>query len=190
MRQRKQTNSVNWKFVLRFAFCLILVLFVFGRLFLFFFDTITGPMRSLSLYLKFQALDGWLVEEPYDIFPGKETVEASEDYSYLHKRLTSPTILYDNDVLTYLSCTYDQQTFSAERQRLASLCGELADGWELPAYVLSTRMPNGFNSYALLDEQADTIHYFSVQGTDMLRRYVQKTLYHELQAYFIEKNGN
>ncbi len=184
----KHGKPIRWGKVVRILLIVIIAVALFGRGILYLFDTATGPITSFSNYLKFTWLDGWLVDEPYVIFPSKETAEAANSHSYLHKKLMAPTFFFDNDVLTYLSCVYDAESFAMESQRLAALCGEPVEGWRLPAYVYCKHIPNGFSSYALLDEQHDTIHYFSVQGTMLLKRYIPETLYHELQQYFIDKH--
>lgn len=178
MREEKRRRPIRWGLIIR----ILIVLLLFGRVILYTVETYCPPLTSLAFYLKFSALDGWLTDEPYPIFPEKEVAKAADSYQYLHKTLTSPTFLYDNDVLTYLRCTYSSEAFDAEIERLASLCGEpTEDGWELPAYVLTTYFPNGFSCYALVDAQQQTIHYFSVQGTMLLEQYIPSNLYHEMQ---------
>jgi hypothetical protein len=183
MRNEKQRRPIRWgRIVLIF-----IALLLFGRVILYSVETVCPPLTSLTFYLKFSSLDGWLTDEPYPIFPAKEAVKTANSHQYLHKTLTSPTFLFDNDVLTYLRCSYSSDAYDAEIERLTSLCGEpTEEGWELPAYVLTTYFPNWFSTYALVDAQQQTIHYFSVQGTMVLEQYIPSNLYHEEQAKHIQ----
>ena len=181
-------KPIPWGKIIRALILLALVFLLFGRMIVYWIDRTLPPQTSLLLYLKFSSFDGWLTEEdPYLIFPQADTVKRADSSSYLHKKLTSPTILYDNDVLTYLCCVYHEDLFAAETERLASICDGPAEGWALPAYVLETNFPNGFSSYALVDTEQRTIYYFSVQGTMLLEQYIPSELYHERQSQHISK---
>ena len=182
MCEEKPKKPIRWGKIIAILFVVLLVVLLFGRVVLSYVESRCPPVSSLSFYLKFSSLDGWLTEEPYRIFPQADTVKTADSSSYLHKKLTSPTFLFDNDVLTYLCCACSEELFAAETQRLASICDGPAEGWVLPAYVLVTDFPNGFSSYALVDAETRTIHYFSVQGTMLLKQYIPSVLYHERQS--------
>lgn len=186
MYGEKTKKPIPWGKVIRMLIILTLAFLLFGRKIIYMIDYELPPQKTFLLYLKFSSSDGWLTEEdPYLIFPHENIVKNADSSSYLHKKLTSPFIIYDNDVLTYLCCVYNEDLFSAETERLASICDGPAEGWALPAYVLTTDFPNGFSSYALVDTEQRTIHYFSVQGTMLLRRYIPSDLYHEKQTQTI-----
>ena len=123
------------------------------------FDYYTGPDTSLKNYLK-HGEDGWLHDEPYELFPSLEAVQSAEEQHYLYKKYTSPTFLLDDDILTYLSCTYTEEDYNTEIERLQNLCGGLDEQTFLvPAYVLFRNFPNGFSEYAIADADSHTVFY-------------------------------
>ena len=134
----------------------------------------SAPDESLTHY-KSTKCDGWLAAEPYAVFPEKADVEASKEYHYLHKRIVSPTILQNNDIVTFLSCQYSDEAYSEEVARLNMLCGDLnINDFQYPAYVRYAGFPSHCYQYALLDESANTIYYVSFQYEMALKKYVDR----------------
>lgn len=141
------------------------------------FDYYTGPDTSLKNYLK-HGEDGWLHDEPYELFPSLEAVQSAEEQHYLYKKYTSPTFLLDDDILTYLSCTYTEEDYNTEIERMQNLCGGLDEQTFLvPAYVLFRNFPNGFSEYAIADADSHTVFYIAVQGTMLFEKYVPESLH-------------
>ena len=133
-------------------------------------DYNSGAVTSFDEYLN--NTTGWIAGDPYAIFPNLSTTEAARDRQYLYKKITSPTILLDDDLITYVICTYDQVEYDREVARLYHLCGEMDNQtFALPAYVIELHFPNQFSSYALCDQSSRTIYYVANQGKMTFERY-------------------
>ena len=152
-------------------FILVLLAFWIGRFAFYIHDLNTPPETGIKRYLS-SAGDGWVSEDPYYLFPAKEDVLNADDYEYLHKHDTSISFLFDNDAVAYLRCTFSEEQFKHELDRLERLCGP-ADEKALrsPAFIPWDRYYREYGTFAQVDEQSKTIYYYAFQGRILMKKY-------------------
>ena len=152
-------------------FILALLAFWVGRFAFYIHDLNTPPETSLKRYLS-SASDGWVTDDPYYLFPAKEDVLNADDYEYLHKHYTAISFLFDSDVITYLRCTFSEEQFENELDRLEKLCGS-ADEKALssPAFIPWDYYFREYGTFAQVDEQSKTISYYAFQGRILMKKY-------------------
>lgn len=152
-------------------FILVLLAFWIGRFAFYIHDLNTPPETGIKRYLS-SAGDGWVSEDPYYLFPAKEDVLNADDYEYLHNHNTSISFLFDNDVVAYLKCTFSEEQFKHELDRLERLCGP-ADEKALssPAFILWDHYFREYGTFAQVDEQSKTIYYYAFQGRILMKKY-------------------
>ncbi|MBQ6404387.1 MAG: hypothetical protein IJI27_10830 [Oscillospiraceae bacterium] len=152
-------------------FILALLAFWIGRFAFYIHDLNTPPETGIKRYLS-SAGDGWVSEDPYYLFPAKEDVLNADDYEYLHKHNTSISFLFDNDVVAYLRCTFSEEQFKHELDRLERLCGP-ADEKALssPAFIPWDHYFREYGTFAQVDEQSKTIYYYAFQGRILMKKY-------------------
>jgi len=140
-------------------------------------DKADPPIMDLSNYQNWSN-DGWIYEEPYNIFPAALLPAQASRTVYLFKRVRSPfPLLYDDDVIIYLECDLDEEHFSAEYERLKELCGgSRNDFGDFEAYVYAVRGGGFFYEYALIEEELHRIVYISFQNREFAKQYVDYLL--------------
>ena len=120
-------------------------------------------------------LVGWVAEEPYAVFPEKESIKSAETYCYHLYSEVFPVfpLLFDNDALAVLSCTYTHAAYETELERLRQLCGNPNEAdFNSPAYLYGTEHRGLFLEYALVDEDARSISYFAIQNKSYAQEYL------------------
>lgn len=118
---------------------------------------------------------GWEADEPYAVFPDKSMVEGAVCYTYEFYSEAFPILflLYDNDAAASLCCTYTEQDYDQELQRLERLCGNPDEThFASPAYVFHTEGRGLFVEYAIFDSGSRTVRYFALQGLVYARQYI------------------
>ena len=150
---------------------LALCIFLIGRFAIYIHDLDTPPNTSLEDYLS-SVGDGWVSKDPYYLFPAKDDVLNADDYEYLHKHYTSISFLFDNDVVAYLRCTYSEEQFKNELDRLEELCGS-ADETALssPSFIPWNHYFREYGTFAQVDEHGKTIYYYAFQGRILMKKY-------------------
>ena len=138
-------------------------------------EAATEPDHSLASYL--QDGDHWLADDPYVLFPSLETAQAASEHAYLHEYYHAMMpLLFDDDALTWLDCSYPEELYQEEIKRLQGLCGTPdLEHFQFPAFVWQEG-PLSFHGYALCDEAKHEIHYIAAQGYVLLEKYLPKEL--------------
>lgn len=152
-------------------------LFILGRIGAYALSWAQEPTTDINDYLQHERA-GWLDDSPYDIFPDSANVSRANETKYFYKKLISPTFLFDNEVLEYLTCKFTPEDFYLERQRLELLCGEEnTTFFKAPAFIRAEWFPNRFSSYAICNETDYSITYIATQGKLLFEEYVPLELY-------------
>ena len=137
-------------------------------------DMDAEPVTDLSAYRK-GSTSGWDYDEPDAIFPETSVLTQAEKTNYLYKCVHSPVpLLFDNDVVMYLSCDFGEEAYLEECKRLQALCGasNAEFGYE-PAYVYHARGGGFCCEYALKIERLHRIVYVSFQNQSFAEKYIE-----------------
>lgn len=133
------------------------------------------PTSDLATYRR-TALIGWNIEDPYAMFPSRETLDRAVRADYQFKKETSPfPLLFDNDIFAVVTCTYTASDFEAEYARLKQNftpgTRSFYDGVSFVAVSSSTNC-----AYALVDEENASISYLSMQNVNFSAEFLDRSL--------------
>lgn len=175
----KNDSSAKKPFSVK-KWCMILLI---GLLLLFIFYHLFGPFVANVFYsmgddlaeYKRTAFVGWLADEPYVVFPDEAFVRNAVHYDYQFHCEKFPILflLYDNDALAFLKCTYTEEDYAEEISRLERTCGAVnAAAFSFPGYTYHTPHKGFFMQYALVIPNDHTICYFALQNMSYAKKYV------------------
>lgn len=126
------------------------------------FSEISGEPRLISRESYFKKREEMTNEVSTDIYP--YTLVNEELYFYYFSETVKPNRFYVDRCEIYISCKWDSESFSLEKERLATIKGANGknpllsqDLFPFPAYVFIYR--NGHFKYALIDDNELTITY-------------------------------
>ena len=106
---------------------IVFALFLIGRRAWYEWEDARGADTTMDAYLirKGQRVP---VDEPFFLFPDRETAMQAEDrdYFYRYDYLMLLSLMFDDDMIAYLRCSYTQEQYARELERLERLCGNFA----------------------------------------------------------------
>lgn len=169
-------NTYRKTFVILAAVILsVVLLFGLSHAILYDADHQDSAVRNLNSYRN-EIFAGWRFSNPYILFPDESVIEQAQNWKYVYKREHAMIpLLFDNDIVAFLTCRYSPDMFEEECARLEEVSNDKVTEQfreKLPLPNVIYEYGGNTMEYALMEKESHTIYYISYQNRAFSEHYI------------------